>query len=322
MQVYRGLPHPDQPVDARLGRVPRPRRGGLGRATTGACAHADGGRDPRRRPDADRRRRHRALPARGPRRARAAAATRAREPASDWRASTTSSGRRRRCKLLAGARSGRQRPPCTRTSRRRVVRALELAEAGSQSCARADRLWSGETRHPTLIVGLDVPADEPRRGASMQRTEAMFERGVEEEVRACARRARSRRPRARSTACADVAELPRDGRSRVATRTRRYAAYQRKWMRRIPRTRACLDGTPPAAPRSRRRSSPSLVAWPGEALEVAWPRQRLPARRAGCACRVPLTPERVQRLCDYHFGVGSDGILEVVSADSDTRRRS
>ncbi len=30
---------------------------------------------------------------------------------------------------------------------------------------------------------------------------------------------------------------------------------------------------------------------------------------------VPLTPDRVQRLCDYHFGVGSDGILEVVSAN-------
>jgi diaminopimelate epimerase len=29
----------------------------------------------------------------------------------------------------------------------------------------------------------------------------------------------------------------------------------------------------------------------------------------------PLTPENVRRLCDYHFGVGSDGILEVVSAD-------
>ena len=25
----------------------------------------------------------------------------------------------------------------------------------------------------------------------------------------------------------------------------------------------------------------------------------------------PLTPERVQTICDYHFGVGSDGILEV-----------
>ena len=33
---------------------------------------------------------------------------------------------------------------------------------------------------------------------------------------------------------------------------------------------------------------------------------------------VPLTPERVQRLCDYHFGVGSDGILEVLSADGDS----
>jgi diaminopimelate epimerase len=31
----------------------------------------------------------------------------------------------------------------------------------------------------------------------------------------------------------------------------------------------------------------------------------------------PLTPETVQRICDYHFGVGSDGILEVVAADRD-----
>ena len=29
----------------------------------------------------------------------------------------------------------------------------------------------------------------------------------------------------------------------------------------------------------------------------------------------PLTPELVRRLCDYHFGVGSDGILEVVAAN-------
>ena len=35
--------------------------------------------------------------------------------------------------------------------------------------------------------------------------------------------------------------------------------------------------------------------------------------RAGLS--VPLTPERVRRICDYHFGVGSDGILEVVSAN-------
>ena len=31
----------------------------------------------------------------------------------------------------------------------------------------------------------------------------------------------------------------------------------------------------------------------------------------------PLTAEQVKRICDYHFGVGSDGILEVVSTDGD-----
>src|SRR4029450_9249743 len=31
----------------------------------------------------------------------------------------------------------------------------------------------------------------------------------------------------------------------------------------------------------------------------------------------PLEPEQVRRICDYHFGVGSGGILEVVSANGD-----
>jgi diaminopimelate epimerase len=29
----------------------------------------------------------------------------------------------------------------------------------------------------------------------------------------------------------------------------------------------------------------------------------------------PLTPDSVRQLCDYHYGVGSDGLLEIVSAD-------
>jgi diaminopimelate epimerase len=33
---------------------------------------------------------------------------------------------------------------------------------------------------------------------------------------------------------------------------------------------------------------------------------------------VPLTADAVRRLCDYHFGVGSDGIVEVLSADGDS----
>jgi diaminopimelate epimerase len=32
----------------------------------------------------------------------------------------------------------------------------------------------------------------------------------------------------------------------------------------------------------------------------------------------PLTPERVQKICDYHFGVGSDGIVEVTAANEDS----
>jgi diaminopimelate epimerase len=30
----------------------------------------------------------------------------------------------------------------------------------------------------------------------------------------------------------------------------------------------------------------------------------------------PLTPDRVRRLCDYHYGVGSDGLLEVLAVES------
>jgi diaminopimelate epimerase len=29
----------------------------------------------------------------------------------------------------------------------------------------------------------------------------------------------------------------------------------------------------------------------------------------------PLTPDRVRQLCDYHYGVGSDGLLEITSID-------
>ena len=29
----------------------------------------------------------------------------------------------------------------------------------------------------------------------------------------------------------------------------------------------------------------------------------------------PLTPDSVRQLCDYHYGVGSDGVLEVASVD-------
>jgi tRNA dimethylallyltransferase len=117
--------------------------------------------------------------------------------------------------------------------RRRVVRALELTEAGASLRPDEDRLWSGETRHPTLIVGLDVPPDELERRIEA-RTREMFERGVEQEV---ARALESPVSVTARTAYGlqEVAELPREEAIAViVARTTRYAAYQRKWLRRIP----------------------------------------------------------------------------------------
>jgi tRNA dimethylallyltransferase len=117
--------------------------------------------------------------------------------------------------------------------RRRVVRALEVAEAGSSLRPATDRLWSGEARRPSLVFGLDVPREEVARRIE-ERTRAMFERGVEDEVlRALARPVS---PTARSIhGLRDIAELPREeALETLIVRTRRYSAYQRKWMRRIP----------------------------------------------------------------------------------------
>jgi tRNA dimethylallyltransferase len=117
--------------------------------------------------------------------------------------------------------------------RRRVVRALELARAGSSLRLGEDRLWSERTRHPTLIVGLDLPHDLLLRRIE-GRTRRMFERGVEEEVRRALAGPVS--PTARTVhGLREVAELPREQAiETLIVRARRYAAYQRRWMRRIP----------------------------------------------------------------------------------------
>jgi tRNA dimethylallyltransferase len=127
--------------------------------------------------------------------------------------------------------------------RRRVVRALELHEAGGSLAPPRDRLWSDDTRHSTLIFGLDVPKavlDERIR----ERTEAMFGNGVEQEVER-ALGAPLSRTASQIIGLREVAELPREEAiEAIALRTRRYAAYQRKWMRRIPGIRAVSADRP------------------------------------------------------------------------------
>jgi tRNA dimethylallyltransferase len=128
--------------------------------------------------------------------------------------------------------------------RRRIVRALELHEAGGSLAPPRDRLWSEETRHPTMIFGLDVPKDllEER---IRERTEGMFESGVEEEVGRALEAALSRTAR-QIIGLREVGELPREEAiAAIALRTRRYAAYQRKWMRRIPGVQAISADRPP-----------------------------------------------------------------------------
>ncbi|MGH3072636.1 MAG: tRNA (adenosine(37)-N6)-dimethylallyltransferase MiaA [Gaiellaceae bacterium] len=117
--------------------------------------------------------------------------------------------------------------------RRRVVRALELAEAGYSLRPADPALWSEQTRHATLVVGLAVPADELERRIEARARE-MFERGVEAEVRRALERAPSTTA-AKVMGLREVAELPPDeARAEIVRANRRLARYQRKWMRRIP----------------------------------------------------------------------------------------
>jgi tRNA dimethylallyltransferase len=117
--------------------------------------------------------------------------------------------------------------------RRRVVRALELTEAGASLVPDADRLWAEETRRPTVLVGLEVSRGELEQRIAA-RTSAMFDAGVEEEVRRALAQPVSTTAR-KTLGLDEIAELPREKAiEAVAARTRRYAAYQRKWMRRVP----------------------------------------------------------------------------------------
>ena len=281
MQVYRGLPiltNQPEPADAARRDLDADEEVSVGEYAT--LAHAAIDELARRGRDAGRRRRHRPLP---PRRARrpgpAAAAGRRGARAAGARCTTA---RRRaaptRC-WPSATRAAAERVHAN--DRRRVVRALELAEAGSRP-ASATKTASGRAH---------AASDADRRPrAPARRARAPDRAAHAADVRAGgrgggsagARRARSRaRPR-RCSACARSPSCPTsEAIDALIVRTRRYAAYQRKWMRRIPGLVPVRRRPAPGA----RSPTRSLVASraPDEALEVARARQRLPARRAGRA---------------------------------------
>jgi tRNA dimethylallyltransferase len=173
-------------------------------------------------------------------------------------------GRERAHELLA------ERDPAAAGSvhpndRRRVVRALELTDAGGSLKPAADRLWSPDTRHPTLVVGLELARDELQRRIEA-RSLAMFEAGVEAEVARALAGPISATAR-KAMGLEEIAALGREQAIEALNlRTRRYAAYQRKWMRRIPGLVSVAADRPPGE-----------VA--DEIVEMVRARQRLPARR-------------------------------------------
>jgi len=117
--------------------------------------------------------------------------------------------------------------------RRRVVRALELAEMGASLAPHEDRLWSKEMRRPSLVAGLDVPPERLEERIRL-RAEAMLAAGVIDEVRNAVASGISRTAE-KALGLREIAELPSgEAHEQLVLRTRRYAAYQRKWMRRIP----------------------------------------------------------------------------------------
>ena len=164
--------------------------------------------------------------------------------ASGWSAFTTGSAASRRTRSWPNAIAAAA-GVVHANDRRRVVRALELVEAGSSLRPEEDRLWGEHTRHSTLIVGLELPRDELQRRIEA-RTYRMFEQGVEEEVRRALEGPVSNTARA-ALGLREVAELPREQAiDALIVRTRRYAAYQRKWMRRIPGLVPVRADRPPA----------------------------------------------------------------------------
>jgi tRNA dimethylallyltransferase len=124
--------------------------------------------------------------------------------------------------------------------RQRLVRALALAESGGSLARTVDRLWSADTRRPTTVVGLELSPEELDRRIR-ERARRMFDAGVVDEVRGVLEQPLSRTVE-KTLGLREIAVLePDKALEQLVVRTRRYAAYQRKWMRRIPDI-VLLDG--------------------------------------------------------------------------------
>jgi len=124
--------------------------------------------------------------------------------------------------------------------RRRVVRALELAERGASLAPERDLLWGSGMRRPALVAVVSWPRAELRARIAA-RTEAMLGGGALDEVRAL--RAAGIEPSPTAARILGLAQLGAhlDGdralaevAAEITLRTGQYARRQETWARRIP----------------------------------------------------------------------------------------
>jgi tRNA dimethylallyltransferase len=128
--------------------------------------------------------------------------------------------------------------------RKRVIRALELWDAGTSLAPTTNRLWTEDTRLPTTIVALELPLDVLDRRID-ERAHAMAAAGAADEARAAWAGSLSETAR-KILGLEEFATLRRDAAiAAVAQATRRLARYQRKWLRRMPGV-VTLDADRPA----------------------------------------------------------------------------
>ncbi|HUN79797.1 MAG TPA: tRNA (adenosine(37)-N6)-dimethylallyltransferase MiaA [Solirubrobacteraceae bacterium] len=115
------------------------------------------------------------------------------------------------------------------TDRQRIVRALELLAAGELEPPEGpSQLWTAETRHPTLLIGL-VMEREQLYARIDARVEEMLAAGVREEV-AAAHAAGASGTARKALGFEELLAGDVEGMKR---RTRNYARRQLSWMRKL-----------------------------------------------------------------------------------------
>ena len=115
------------------------------------------------------------------------------------------------------------------TDRHRILRALELLDAGHEPHTESTQLWTTHTRHPTLLAALVCDRDALYARIE-QRIDEMLANGAREEVRKADEAGAS--VTARRALGFD--ELLNDDVEQMKTKTRRYAKRQLTWLRKLP----------------------------------------------------------------------------------------